>query len=68
MVTENLLTSKQAGVMLSMPACRVKRLAKRGHIPHVSLPDGEFRFDSADLRIWVELHKQPGGAPEGVSP
>lgn len=51
-----LLDHIDAGKLLVMPAARVKRLAKRGEIPSVRLPDGEVRFRRADLERWVEEH------------
>ena len=54
-----LLTCGEAATRLRMLRCRVNRLAKSGEIPHILLPDGEIRFDAADLADWISRHKRP---------
>lgn len=54
-----LIDAREAGRLLDMLPARVSRLAKRGEIPSVVLPDGEVRFSPDDLREWVELHRRP---------
>jgi len=49
-----------------LPA-RVTRFAKRGDIPCVVLPDGEYRFLAADLEAWVENYRRDCAATEGGS-
>jgi hypothetical protein len=57
--TPILIDSREAGRLLDMLPSRVTRLANRGDLPCVKLPDGEVRFTADDLRQWVELHRQP---------
>ncbi len=61
--THHLLTDSEAGELLRMLPVRVVRLAKRGVIPHVALPDGELRFVAADLLNWAMTYRRP--APSG---
>ena len=56
--TSRLLTDAEAARLLRMLLARIKRLAKKNLIPHVALPDGELRFDEADLREWIDAHKR----------
>lgn len=58
-MSTHLLSSSEAADLLRMLPARVVRLAKRGAIPCVLLPDGEIRFDVQELAAWVEQHKQP---------
>lgn len=39
--------------VLGYPPGRSARLARRGLIPHVALPDGEIRFDPAIIEPWL---------------
>jgi len=52
-----LLTDGEAADLLRMLRTRLVRLAKQGRVPHVLLPDGELRFDRADLLVWIQEHK-----------
>jgi excisionase family DNA binding protein len=54
-----LLTDSEAADFLRLTTRQVVRLAKRGDVPSVNLPDGEVRFDLDDLRQWVEARKRP---------
>ena len=53
-----LVDNVEAGRLLDMPRQRVKRLAKRGELPCVALPDGELRYLPSDLVVWVNQHRQ----------
>ena len=55
-----LLSDVETAEFLCMNSRRVRRLAKKGEIPSVQLPDGEIRFCEADVVEWVEAHKRPG--------
>jgi len=57
--TPILVDANTAGQLLDMLPARVRRLAKRGKIPAVILPDGEPRFLPDDLREWVEQYRHP---------
>ena len=57
--TPLLIDAREAGRLLDMIPARVTRLAKRGLLPVVVLPDGEFRYCADDLRAWVEEFRQP---------
>ena len=54
-----LLTDSETADYLRLTTRQVVRLAKRGDVPSVNLPDGELRFDAADLHQWVESLKRP---------
>jgi hypothetical protein len=57
----SLLTPQDVGLWLSIPTGRVVRLARRGDLPCVTLPDGELLFESAELARWLEgLRKREG--------
>ena len=58
-----LIDAREAGRLLDMLPARVTRLAKRGLLPCVVLPDGESRFLADDLRSWIETHRQPVASP-----
>jgi len=63
---ETLLTQDEAADILKLSARQVLRLAGKGQLPSIRLPNGEVRFDPGDLRRWVETCKQPataGGKP-----
>jgi hypothetical protein len=49
-----LLHSGEVGDWLGMPGRKVERLARRGVIPGVLLPSGEWVFDAAQLATWFE--------------
>lgn len=48
-----LLAPPDVDRMLCYPRGPSKRLAKRGQIPHVRLPDGEIRFDPEVIERWL---------------
>jgi len=50
---QELLTGREVDRLLRYPRGRSARLARRGDIPHVELPDGEIRFDPSVLRDWL---------------
>jgi len=49
-----LLSADDAARLLDLTPRAVARLAKRGTIPCVVLPDGEPRFVRTDLAAWVD--------------
>jgi len=54
-----LIDAREAGRLLDMLPARVTRLAKRGDLPCVILPDGELRYSEEDLRKWVKGYRRP---------
>lgn len=64
----DLLNDSEAAERLRMLPGRLVRLARKGLVPHVLLPDGELRFDPRDLDAWVEAHKRPAPADHQPSP
>jgi len=44
-----LLTGYEVDRMLRYPSGRAVRLARAGKLPHIALPDGEIRFDKAEI-------------------
>jgi hypothetical protein len=47
--TNALLLPREVDLLLRYPAGRSKRLAKAGKIPHVILPDGQYRFRALEI-------------------
>jgi hypothetical protein len=45
-----LLKPSEVDLLFRYPAGRALKLAKVGRIPHIVLPDGEIRFDEAEIR------------------
>jgi hypothetical protein len=58
-----LLTPHDVGLWLTLPTNEVLRLARRGQIPSITLPNGEVMFEPARLARWVA--GLPAGAPGG---
>jgi hypothetical protein len=48
-----LLTPDELDHRLGYRRGRSARLASRGLIPHLVLPDGEIRFDEATIEAWL---------------
>lgn len=46
---KNLLTPSEVDALLRYRPGRAIRLARAGVLPHIQLPDGEIRFDEADI-------------------
>lgn len=67
-----LLTLADAADYLGMIPGRLRRLVTKHCVPHVMLPDGEPRFDAADLDVWVREHRQcvppDAGEPAEATP
>ena len=57
-----LLTRDEAADILKLSPQQVLRLANKGQLPSVRLPNKEVRFDPDDIRQWVETLKQPATA------
>jgi hypothetical protein len=57
------LTADDVRSRLFLTTIEVKRLAKENKIPHFQLPNGELRFDRADLLAWIESCKRQPGNP-----
>ena len=55
----SLLTDSEAAEILRLTPRQVAKLARRGELPKIAFPNGEVRFDPADLARFVESHKQP---------
>jgi hypothetical protein len=64
--TPLLLDAEDAGRLLRMIPARVTRLAKRGQLPCVKLPDGELRYLEEDLARWVREYRQPATNAEAT--
>lgn len=52
-MNNDLLKPREVDIILRYPRGRSQKLAKRGLIPHVLLPDGEIRFDRQTLSRWL---------------
>jgi hypothetical protein len=57
--TPHLLDPAEAGKLLRMLPVRVVRLAKRGDLPCIALPNGEYRFVLRDLEQWIASCRRP---------
>jgi excisionase family DNA binding protein len=62
-----LLNESQVADLLGLTARQVLKLARRGELPSVRLPDNEIRFDPEDIFRWVESRKLPA-IGEGAGP
>ena len=50
----------QAGGLVQLSHVEMTRLAKKGLIPAVFLPDNEIRFIEADVWAWVKERRKVG--------
>jgi hypothetical protein len=62
-----LLTPMDVGMWLSLPTRDVKRMARRGEIPCLTLPSGDLLFDPEELAAWVKGLRAPSGGVRDVS-
>ena len=53
MNVNRLLRPRELDYRLGYPQGRSARLARKGLIPHITLPDGEIRFDSDVIDHWL---------------
>ena len=67
MGTTRLLDTFDAADFLRLTPRQVAKLVRRGELPAVHLPGNQVRFDSDDLRRWVESRKQPAKGQGGAS-
>jgi excisionase family DNA binding protein len=63
---EILLSGSEAATLLRILRARLLRLARRGEVPHILLPDGEIRFRRADLVAWVATYERPADQTEAA--
>jgi hypothetical protein len=54
-----LLTETGAARLLALTSNEVRRLARRREIPIVELPNGEIRFDAAEIVRWAATFRRP---------
>lgn len=54
-----LLKPSQIDSLLRYPNGRSERLARRGLIPYIELPDGEIRFDPEVIRELISRRSRP---------
>ena len=59
--TQSLLTNRKAAEVLQVTSGQLARMANRGDLPSVKLPNGERRFIAADLWSWIESRREDGG-------
>jgi hypothetical protein len=57
-----LLTPQEVAIWLSISTRDVLRMTRRGELPCLHLPDGEPRYDPAELNVW--LRRRPTTRPE----
>jgi len=53
-----LLKPSEVDLLFRYPAGRSLKLAKAGRIPHIILPDGEVRFDEAEIESLLQHHEK----------
>ncbi len=58
-MTTVLLKPVDVDLLLRYPIGRSLKLAKRGKLPHIVLPDGEIRFRETDIEQIVTSPAQP---------
>lgn len=61
-----LIDARDAAYLLGMLPARVLRLAKRGVLPSIILPDGVIRFRRMDLEEWIARLRQPARPQEAA--
>jgi len=55
---DELLKPREVDLILRYPAGRTRRLALRGLLPHVTLPDSEIRIRQKDLERLLRPNKE----------
>ena len=55
-----LIDDSEVGEILALTARQVERMARRGEIPFVRLPNKEIRYDPIDIEIWLQAIKARG--------
>jgi hypothetical protein len=55
-----MLTPFDVALWLSLPTARVERMARRGQIPSITLPDGSIVFEAERLAGWLRAREQGG--------
>lgn len=61
-----LLTPRDVDRLLVYPPGRAARLARAGKLPHVRLPDGEIRFDQAEIAKLLTSKFEKSTRPKGA--
>jgi predicted site-specific integrase-resolvase len=51
---QHLVTHRDIDKILLVPRGRSLRFAKRGLIPAIQLPSGEYRFRISDIEAWLD--------------
>ena len=64
---DRLLTDNAIDKILRYPSGRFRRLARKGLIPHVVLPEGELRFDPVEIEKWLRKIAVDGQPSEAVT-
>lgn len=54
----NLLKPNEVDLLFRYPSGRALRLAKRGLLPHIQLPDGEIRFDEKQIETILNSNRK----------
>jgi len=52
-MSQNLLTPAEVDAILRYPFGKSKRLARKGRLPHILLPDGSIRFARRDIEAFL---------------
>ncbi len=62
-----LLKASEVDSRLRYPSGRILRLARKGLIPHITLPDGEIRFDADAVDQWLRDHTKCAREPNLIA-
>ncbi len=64
---ETLLCGNEVDRRLKWPVGRADRLARRGRLPHIRLPDGSLRFEWLAIEHLIVRVANDAGEPRGES-
>lgn len=55
-----LIKPKDVDLIMQWPFGKSSRLARQGRMPHIVLPDGQIRFDPAEVENILANGREPG--------
>ena len=67
MALQRLIPPSEIDSLLRLPRGRAKRLAIKGEIPHILLPDGEVRFDPEEMQNWLKRCRRSANSEEATA-
>jgi hypothetical protein len=66
-ILPQLLGPGEVAALTNLTAGRITRMAKRGELPHLVMPDGGILFDAVDVAAWIRTCRRPAPAGEAVA-